>query len=185
MHVEVQSPTPVQLADVLLAVRLSRSSDDRYVHVSSIIKALRWGVRHLGLDCFQCAHSAIGGRLLHTKIPKDVMSGRVYHSLSSRSSDGNERFLLGTFPRFWRSSWGAFFSSLDWADLQRVSPSSLVFDFQDIRDPWISLEDQNDYEGTSFWLRRSWLHVSFNTHLAFGLAPTFGRSVQRGRPCIG
>jgi hypothetical protein len=109
MHVEVQSPTPVQLADVLLAVRLSRSSDDRYVHVSSIIKALRWGVRHLGLDCFQCAHSAIGGRLLHTKIPKDVMSGRVYHSLSSRSSDGNERFLLGTFPRFWRSSWGAFF----------------------------------------------------------------------------
>ena len=30
-------------------------------------------------------------------------------SLSSRSSDGNERFLLGTLPRFWRSSWGAFF----------------------------------------------------------------------------
>ena len=124
MHVEVQSPTPVQLADVLLAVRLSRSSDGRYVHVSSIIKALRWGVRHLGLDCFQCAHSAIGGRLLHTKIPKDVMSGRVYHSLSLHDHRmGTKGSYWEHFPASGDHLEELSFSSLDWSALGRPPTS--------------------------------------------------------------
>ena len=135
MHVEVQSLTPVQLADVLLVVRLSRSSDDRYVHVSSIIKALRWGVRHLGLDCFQCAHSAIVGRLLHTKIPKDV---RESLPLSLFTIIGwEQKVLTGNTSPLLAIILGSFlfqaWTGLRWADLQRVSPSSLVFDFQDIR----------------------------------------------------
>lgn len=59
--------TPVQLADALLAMRLARSSDGIYLHGSTILKSIRWSVRHLGADCFQCSFDSLLSKFLTDK----------------------------------------------------------------------------------------------------------------------
>ena len=50
LHIQLDSLTAVQMAD---AVRLARSSDGIYMNSATIIKALRWSVKQLGVYCFQ------------------------------------------------------------------------------------------------------------------------------------
>ena len=59
LHIDLDNLTPVQLADALLAMRLARSSDGIYLHGSTILKSIRWSVRHLGADCFQCSFASL------------------------------------------------------------------------------------------------------------------------------
>ena len=72
LHIPLNSLTAVQMADGLIAVRLARSSDGIYMNSATIIKALRWSVKQLGVDCFQCSFDGLISKFLADKIPRDV-----------------------------------------------------------------------------------------------------------------
>ena len=72
LHLSLDSLTAVQMADGLIAVRLARSSDGLYMNSATMIKALRWSVKQLGADCFQCAFDGLISKFLSDKIPRDV-----------------------------------------------------------------------------------------------------------------
>ena len=71
LHLSLDSLTAVQMADGLIAVRLGPIIRSLYMNSATIIKALRWSVKQLGADCFQCAFDGLISKFLSDKIPRD------------------------------------------------------------------------------------------------------------------
>ena len=135
LHISLNSLTAVQMADGLIAVRLARSSDGIYMNSATIIKALRWSVKQLGVDCFQCSFDGLISKFLADKIPRDVKESLplpLYcflhweRKILVSSTDPLLTVILGSFLL---QAW----TGLRWADLQRVSPINLIFDFDNLR----------------------------------------------------
>ena len=135
MHVDLLQLTPIQLSDLLIAMRLSRSSDERYMHSTSVIKAIRWGCKHLALTIFQVAFDALISKFATSKIPRELRESlplplfTVVHwerKILIQTTNPLLRIILGSFLlRMW--------GGLRWADLQRVRPYEYVFDGDDLR----------------------------------------------------
>ena len=135
LHIDMDHLTPVQLADGLLAMRLARSSDGIYLHGSTILKSIRWSVRHLGADCFQCSFDGLLSKFLTDKKAVDTKESlplplySILHwekKILTSSTSPLLTIILGAFLfQIW--------TGLRWADMQRITPSQLVFDYKDIR----------------------------------------------------
>ena len=135
LQLDMTKLTPVELADTLIAIRLARSSDGVFLHCSSVVKSLRWAVRHLGIECLSCVHDSLISKMMQTKNPaqwKESLPLPLWvivqweRKILTSSTDPLLRIVLGAFLfQCW--------SGLRWADMQLVKPSSLVFDWKDIR----------------------------------------------------
>ena len=135
LRIDLTSLTAVQMADGLIAVRLARSSDGVYMNSATIIKALRWSVKQLGADCFQCAFDGLISKFLSDKIPRDVRESLplpLYCFMQWERKiliSSTDPFLIIILGSFLFQAW----TGLRWADMQRVNPINLIFDFDTIR----------------------------------------------------
>ena len=135
LHIDLDHLTPVQLADGLLAMRLARSSDGIYLHGSTILKAIRWSVRHLGADCFQCSFDGLLSKFLTDKKAIDTKESlplplySILHWEKKILTSSTSPLLTIILGAFLFQVW----TGLRWSDMQRITPSQLVFDYKDIR----------------------------------------------------
>ena len=135
LHIDLANLTPVQLADALLAMRLARSSDGIYPHGSTILKSIRWSVRHLGADCFQCSFDSLLSKFLTDKkaidkkesLPLPLFS--ILHWEKKILTSSTSPLLIIILGAFLFQLW----TGLRWSDMQRIAPQQMVFDYQDIR----------------------------------------------------
>ena len=126
MRVDLEVISEVQLADILLACRLSRSSIQGMSHVNMIVKALRWAHRTLQLDCLSIAlgsmitsfsKTATGDR--RESLPFSLFSLMHFERrILMRESQTWEILVLGMILLL-------AFSGLRFSDMQRTCPSSL------------------------------------------------------------
>ena len=135
LHLSLVSLTAVQMADGLIAVRLARSSDGILMNSATVIKALRWSVKQLGADCFQCAFDGLISKFLSDKIPRDIRESLplplhcFLHWKRKILMSSTNPLLIIILGSFLLQAW----TGLRWADMQRVSPINLIFDFETLR----------------------------------------------------
>ena len=70
MNISLASMSDVVLADVLLTLQLSRSSDELKISCHATIKAIRWMAKHASVRALDCAFSDIAQSFLSRKVPK-------------------------------------------------------------------------------------------------------------------
>ena len=126
MRADLEVLSEVQLADILLACRLSKSTFPGMSHVNMIIKALRWAHRTLQLDCLAVAlgsmitsfsKTATGDR--RESLPFSLFSlMRFERRILMRECQEWEIIVLGMILLL-------AFSGLRFSDMQRTCPSSL------------------------------------------------------------
>ena len=123
------------MADLLLVISLSRSSDSSGISRASSIKALRWLRRSAIVDSLQCVYSTIVDSFLKIKRPKDKREAAPLplwaliqweRRLLQSSCTDVEVVVLGTFLFM-------AFSGLRFADVQRINLRSLVLSPADVR----------------------------------------------------
>ena len=153
------------MADLLLVISLSRSSDSSGISRASSIKALRWLRRSAIVDSLQCVYSTIVDSFLKIKHPKDKREAAPLplwaliqweRRLLQSSCTDVEVLVLGTFLFM-------AFSGLGFADLQRFNLRSLVLSSAR-QELVLALENTNartplrlDHKWFSFKGSHSWL----------------------------
>ena len=135
MQCSIVGLTDGGMADLILVISLSRSSDSSGISRASTIKALRWLRRHALVDSLQCVYSALVDSFIKIKHPRDKKEAAPFplwvlvqwerRILQSSCSD-IEVLILGTFLFM-------AFSGLRFADLQRINLRSLVWSKTDVR----------------------------------------------------
>ena len=70
MRLDLSNLSELQLADILVAGKLSKHSTDAGASHSMLIKAIRWGFKQLQLDCFSVAFGPLISSF-QSKIPHD------------------------------------------------------------------------------------------------------------------
>ena len=135
MRCNIVGLTDGGMADLLLVISLSRSSDSSGISRASSIKALRWLRRSAIVDSLQCVYSPIVDSFLKIKHPKDKREAAPLplwaliqweRRLLQSSCTDVEVLILGTFLFM-------AFSGLRFADLQRINLRSLVLSPTDVR----------------------------------------------------
>eukprot|EP00435_Cladocopium_sp_Y103_P000244 s2560_g1.t1 len=134
LRIDLATLTEMQLADILVAGRLSKHSEDSMASTSMMIKAIRWGYKQLQIEGFAVAFGSLISSF-QTKIPHDrkeslpfslyILSQFERHILV-RETPMQEVLILGSFLVL-------LFSGLRFADLQRTSPTSLQWDGSTLR----------------------------------------------------
>ena len=135
MHIDFCQLSDVGLSDLLLTIHLAKSSDASGISCSSTIKALRWLHRVAEVQCLACAYSSMVSSFMGSKIPKDkkeapplplyVVAQWERRMLQSQSTTF-EMLILGAFLfQLW--------SGLRFADMQRLTLTSLVYDSSELR----------------------------------------------------
>ena len=126
LRVDLETIAGVQLADVFLACRLSRSTAHGMAHVNVIVKAVRWAYRTLQVDCFSIALGSVISSFHRTEagdrresLPFSLFALMHFERrILMRECLDHEVVTLGTFLFL-------AFSCLRFSDVQRTSPSSL------------------------------------------------------------
>ena len=128
LRVDLDTITEVQLADVVLACRLSRSTAHGMAHVNVIVKAVRWAYRTLQVDCLSIALGSVISSFHKTEagdrresLPFSFSLFALMHferRILMRECLDHEVVTLGTFLFL-------AFSCLRFSDLQWTSTSSL------------------------------------------------------------
>lgn len=192
MRLDLSNLSELQLADILVAGKLSKHSTDAGASHSMLIKAIRWGFKQLQLDCFSVAFGSLISSF-QSKIPHDrkeslpfslyIMSQFERHILV-RETPMAEILVLGAFLLL-------LFSGLRYADLQRTSPQSLHWDGKVLRG--LAWRTKTSSAGTPFgalacgFLSKgsfNWLH-KFLVHLDDVLALHGDSSIDFLIPSIG
>ena len=134
MRADLEVLSEVQLADILLACRLSKSTFPGMSHVNMIIKALRWAHRTLQLDCLAVAlgsmitsfsKTATGDR--RESLPFSLFSLMHFERrILMRECQEWEIIILGMILLL-------AFSGLRFSDMQRTCPSSLHWNGSTLR----------------------------------------------------
>ena len=126
MRADLEVLSEIQLADILLACRLSRSTIQGMSHVNMVIKALRWAHRTLQLECLSIAlgsmitsfsKTATGDR--RESLPFSLFSLMHFERrILMRECQDWEVIVLGMILLL-------AFSGLRFSDMQRTCPSTL------------------------------------------------------------
>ena len=126
LRVKLSSITEIQLADVLLACRLSKSSIQGMSHVTMVIKAVRWAFRTLQIECLSVSMGALIASF-HKGISSDRRESLPFslfilmhfeRRILMRECSECEIIILGTCLFL-------AFSGLRFSDMQRTATSSL------------------------------------------------------------
>ena len=129
LRVQVRSISEVQLADVLLACTLSRSSSHGMAHDSMIVKAVRWACRTLKVDSLAVSmgsvisffhKNTVGERRESLPLSLYVLMHFERRILMRECMD-HEVVILGTLLLL-------AFSCLIFSDMQRTNTSSMHWD---------------------------------------------------------
>jgi hypothetical protein len=145
------------------AIRLARSSDGIYLHGSTILKSIRWSVRHLGADCFQCSFDGLLSKFLTDKKAVDTKESlplplfSILHWEKKILTSSTSPLLAIILGAFLFQVW----TGLRWSDMQRITPSQLVFDYKDIRG--IAWRTKTTTKGQAFGCLASGF-MSLSTH---------------------
>ena len=134
LRVDLETITEVQLADIFLACRLSRSTAHGMAHVNVIVKAVRWAYRTLQVDCFSIALGSVISSFHRTEagdrresLPFSLFALMHFERrILMRECLDHEVVTLGTFLFL-------AFSCLRFSDVQRTSPSSLHWNGDTLR----------------------------------------------------
>ena len=125
----------IKLADVLLTVQLSRSSDELKVSCHATIKALRWMSKHAGVRILDCAFSDLVQSFLTRKVPRAKREApplplwtlvQWERRILMNAASTPEIIILGSFLFM-------LWSGLRFADLQRVTLQDLILDHRNAR----------------------------------------------------
>ena len=135
MRIDFCQLSDIILSDILLTIHLAKSSDASGISCSSTIKALRWLHRVAEVPCLSRAYNSMVSSFMVSKIPRDkkeapplplyVVIQWERRILQSQSSVF-EVLILGSFLfQLW--------SGLRFADMQRLTLASLVYDTMELR----------------------------------------------------
>lgn len=135
MNISLASMSDVVLADVLLTLQLSRSSDELKISCHATIKAIRWMAKHASVRALDCAFSDIVQSFLSRKVPKAKREApplplwtlvQWERRLLISSTSVPEILILGSFLFM-------IWSGLRFADLQRITLPDLILDSRNAR----------------------------------------------------
>lgn len=134
MRIHLAGLSELQLADILVAGRLSKHSEGATASPSILIKAVRWGFKRLRIDPFSVAFGPLIASF-QMKVPKDrreslpfslyILTQFERHILV-RETSREDVLILGSYMLL-------LFSGLRFADMQRTAPSSLQWDGTSLR----------------------------------------------------
>ena len=134
MRLHLAGLSELQLADILVAGRLSKHSEGATASPSMLIKAVRWGFKQLQIEPFSVAFGPLIASF-QMKVPKDrreslpfglyILTQFERHILV-RETSREDVLILGSYLLL-------LFSGPRFADLQRTSPSSLQWDGTSLR----------------------------------------------------
>ena len=134
LRLELAGLTELQLADILVAVRLSKTSDDSTASPSMLIKSLRWGFKQLQIEPFSITFGPLISSF-QMKVPRDRRESLPFglyiltqfeRRILVRETPTEEVLILGSYLLL-------LFSGLRYSDLQRTSPASLQWDGTTLR----------------------------------------------------
>ena len=135
LQTPLMSMDEVKLADILLTVQLSRSSDELKVSSQATIKALRWMSKHARVQVLNCAFSDIVQSFMSRKVPRAKREApplplwtlvQWERRLLTQAASVPEIIILGSFLFM-------IWSGLRFADLQRVTLQDLILDSRNAR----------------------------------------------------
>ena len=134
MRIHLAGLSELQLADILVAGRLSKHSEGATASPSILIKAVRWGFKQLQIEPFSVAFGPLIASF-QMKVPKDrreslpfslyILTQFERHILV-RETSREDVLILGSYMLL-------LFSGLRFADMQRTAPSSLQWDGTSLR----------------------------------------------------
>eukprot|EP00435_Cladocopium_sp_Y103_P013401 s3009_g3.t1 len=151
LRIDLATLTELQLADILVAGRLSKHSEDSMASTSMMIKSIRWGYKQLQVEGFSVAFGSLISSF-QTKIPHDRKESLPFslyiltqfeRRILVRETPLQEVLILGSFLLL-------LFSGLRFADLQRTSPGSLQWDGTTLRG--LAWRTKTSVAGTPFGL---------------------------------
>ena len=126
LRLNLEGLTELQLADILVAGRLSKTSDDSTASPSMLIKSLRWGFKQLQIEPFSITFGSLISSF-QMKVPRDRRESLPFglyiltqfeRRILVRETPTEEVLVLGSYLLL-------LFSGLRYSDLQRTSPTSL------------------------------------------------------------
>lgn len=134
LRLNLEGLTELQLADILVAGRLSKTSDDSTASPSMLIKSLRWGFKQLQIEPFSITFGSLISSF-QMKVPRDRRESLPFglyiltqfeRRILVRETPTEEVLVLGSYLLL-------LFSGLRYSDLQRTSPTSLQWDGTTLR----------------------------------------------------